>query len=144
MTCADFILFPADCFGWLQTNGTDLPAHTIDSNTHITRILSHHKAIVFIQIKHGVFDCKVHKQKRHVKVGSFRMVTLATTPRMDFHHRCMTCPSYQRSRPLSFTDKGRHTILCNLELFGGGLCCGSLSCRSLCHRGLCSSLSILL
>ena len=38
-------------------------------------MLSHHKAIVFIQIKHGVFDCKVHKQKRHVKVGSFRMVT---------------------------------------------------------------------
>ncbi|MDY3891779.1 MAG: hypothetical protein SOZ26_04490, partial [Bacteroidaceae bacterium] len=52
-----------------------LPAHSIDSNTHITRILSHHKAIVFIQIKHGVFDCKVHKQKRHVKGGSFRMVT---------------------------------------------------------------------
>ena len=23
----------------------------------------------------GVFDCKVHKQKRHVKVGLFRMVT---------------------------------------------------------------------
>ena len=23
----------------------------------------------------GVFDCKVHKQKRHVKAGLFRMVT---------------------------------------------------------------------
>ena len=71
------ILFPASrlCFGWLQTNGTDLPAHTIDSNTHITRMLSYNKAIVYIQIKHGVFDCKVHKQKRLVKVGSFRMVT---------------------------------------------------------------------
>ena len=76
MTCADFILFPADCFGWLQTNGTDLPAHTIDSNTHITRMLSYNKAIVYIQIKHGAFDCKVHKQKRHVKVGLFRMVTV--------------------------------------------------------------------
>ena len=59
----------------VKTDGTDLPAHSIDTNTHITRMLSHHKAIVFIQIKHGVFDCKVHKQKRHVKVGSFRMVT---------------------------------------------------------------------
>ena len=39
------------------------------------RMLSHHKAIVFIQTKHGVFGCKVHKQKRHVKVGLFRMVT---------------------------------------------------------------------
>ena len=53
-----------------------LPAHTIDSDTHIARMLSHHKAIVFIQIKHGVFDCKVHKQKRHVKAGLFRMVTV--------------------------------------------------------------------
>ncbi|MEE0906596.1 MAG: hypothetical protein U0L43_00225, partial [Muribaculaceae bacterium] len=34
------------------------------------------EAIVFIQIKHGVFDCKVLNQKRHVKVGLFRMVTL--------------------------------------------------------------------
>src|SRR5574344_595441 len=59
----------------VKTNGTDLSAHSIDSNTHITRMLSHHKAIVFIQIKHGVFDCKVHKQKRHVKAGLFRMVT---------------------------------------------------------------------
>ena len=52
-----------------------LPAHTIDSDTHVARMLSHHKAIVFIQIKHGIFGCKVHKQKRHVKVGLFRMVT---------------------------------------------------------------------
>lgn len=35
----------------------------------------HHKAIVSIQIKHSVFDCKVHNQKRHEKVGLFRMVT---------------------------------------------------------------------
>ena len=60
----------------VKTDGTDLPAHTIDSDTHIARMLSHHKAIVFIQIKHGVFDCKVHKQKRYVKVGLFRMGTM--------------------------------------------------------------------
>ena len=60
----------------VKTDGADLPAHSIYSNTHITRMLSHHKAIVLIQIKHGVFDCKVHKQKRHVKVGLFRMVTV--------------------------------------------------------------------
>ncbi len=60
----------------VKTDGTDLPAHTIDSDTHIARMLIHHKAIVFIQIKHGVFDCKVHKQKRYVKVGLFRMVTM--------------------------------------------------------------------
>ncbi|MDD6124873.1 MAG: hypothetical protein PUB56_01255, partial [Paraprevotella sp.] len=53
------------------------------------RILSHHKAIVFIQIKHGVFDCKVHKQKRHVKVGSFRMVTFWGIP-----HVFSTEPQY--------------------------------------------------
>ena len=47
--------------GGVKTDGTDLPAHTIDSDTHIARMLSHHKAIVFIQIKHGVFGCKVHK-----------------------------------------------------------------------------------
>ena len=29
----------------------------------------------WLQIKHAVFDCKVHKQKPHVKVGLFRMVT---------------------------------------------------------------------
>ena len=76
------ILFPASrlCFGWLQSNGTDLPAHTIDSNTHITRMLSYNKAIVYIQIKHGAFDCKVHKQKRHVKGGLFRMVTKEAAP----------------------------------------------------------------
>ena len=47
------------------------------SVSHRKFLLSHKpsKAIVFIQIKHGVFDCKVHKQKRHVKGGSFRMVT---------------------------------------------------------------------
>ena len=28
----------------------------------------------------GVFDCKVHKQKRHVKVGLFRMVTENESP----------------------------------------------------------------
>ena len=41
----------------------------------VARMLSHHKAIVFIQTKHGAFGCKVHKQKRHVKVGLFRMVS---------------------------------------------------------------------
>ena len=60
----------------VKTDSTDLPAHTIDSDTHIARMLSHHKAIVFIQIKHGVFGCKVHKQKRYVKVCLFRMVTM--------------------------------------------------------------------
>ena len=47
------------------------------SVSHRKFLLSHKpsKAIVFILIKHGVFDCKVHKQKRHVKGGSFRMVT---------------------------------------------------------------------
>ena len=46
------------------------------SVSHRKFLLSHKpsKAIVFILIKHGVFDCKVHKQKRHVKGGSFRMV----------------------------------------------------------------------
>ena len=67
----------------VKTNGPDLPAHSIDSYTHITRMLSHHKAIVFIQIKHGVFDCKVHKQKRHVKVDLFRMVTYSMRDAVD-------------------------------------------------------------
>ena len=39
----------------VKTDGTDLPAHTIDSDMYVARMLSHHKAIVFIQIKHGVF-----------------------------------------------------------------------------------------
>ena len=38
------------------------------------------KSDCFIQI--GVFDCKVHKQKPHVKVGLFRMVTNRTSPRL--------------------------------------------------------------
>ena len=48
------------------------------SVSHRKFLLSHKpsKAIVFILIKHGVFDCKVHKQKRHVKVGLFRMVMI--------------------------------------------------------------------
>ena len=38
------------------------------------------KSDCFIQI--GVFDCKVHKQTPHVKVGLFRMVTNRTSPRL--------------------------------------------------------------
>ena len=74
---------------WVKTD-TEIICHIQDkrkgrkdsylrgSVSHRKFLLSHKpsKAIVFILIKHGVFDCKVHKQKRHVKVGSFRMVTL--------------------------------------------------------------------
>ena len=71
---------------WGQDRRHGLAVHTINSNTHIARMLSHDKAIVLIQIKHGVFDCKVHKLKRHVKVGLFRMVTHNYTP------FCKFCP----------------------------------------------------
>ncbi|MDD5816950.1 MAG: hypothetical protein PUE05_00290, partial [bacterium] len=47
----------------------------IHPDTHVAWMLRHDDAIVFIQIKHSVFGCKVHNQKRHLKVGLFRMVT---------------------------------------------------------------------
>ena len=40
------------------------------------RMLSHDYAVVFIQIEHSVFVCKVRKQKRYSKVGFFRMDTI--------------------------------------------------------------------
>ena len=74
---------------WVKTD-TEIICHIQDkrkgrkdsylrgSVSHRKFLLSHKpsKAIVFILIKHGVFDCKVHKQKRHEKGGSFWMVMI--------------------------------------------------------------------
>jgi len=38
-------------------------------------MLRHYYTIVFVQIKHSVFDCKVRNQKRFDKVGLFRTDT---------------------------------------------------------------------
>lgn len=59
----------------VQPHSAHLTAHPIHPDTHVAWMLRHDNAIVFIQIKHGVFGCKVHNQKRHLKVGLFRMVT---------------------------------------------------------------------
>jgi len=39
-------------------------------------MLRHYYTIVFVQIKHSVFDCKVRNQKRFDKVGRFRTDTM--------------------------------------------------------------------
>ena len=39
--------------GRVQANASHLTAQFINTGAHITRMLSHHKSIVFIQIKHG-------------------------------------------------------------------------------------------
>lgn len=39
-------------------------------------MLRHDDTVVFIQIEHSVFGCKVRKLKRYVKVGSFRTDTI--------------------------------------------------------------------
>ena len=53
------------------------------------------------------FDCKVHKQKRHVKVGLFRMVTengLRSLPSADGN---VTANRRQRCRQLTATTNSR-------------------------------------
>jgi hypothetical protein len=44
-------------------------------------MLRHYYTIVFVQIKHSVFDCKVRNQKRFDKVGLFRTDTVNIRPR---------------------------------------------------------------
>ena len=73
-----------DEFGWLlyisvrrvKSYRTNLPTHSVNSDPHVARMLSHNYAFVLMQIKHGVFVCKVRIQKRLSKVGLVRMVTL--------------------------------------------------------------------
>jgi len=47
-------------------------------------MLRHDDAVVLIQIKHGLFGCKVRNQNRHAKVGLVRMVTLLKLPMTFF------------------------------------------------------------
>lgn len=61
--------------GRIKAHAAYLTAHPVYSYTHIARMLSHDYAVVFIQIEHSVFVCKVRKQKRYSKVGFFRMDT---------------------------------------------------------------------
>lgn len=60
--------------GRVKSDSAHLATHPVYSDAHVRRILRHNYAVVFIQIKHGVFDCKVRYQKHHVKVGFIRMV----------------------------------------------------------------------
>ena len=60
---------------FLWKNSDYLTAKTIYTHAYIRRILRHYYAITFIQIKHSVFDCKVHNHNSHIKVGLFRMLT---------------------------------------------------------------------
>lgn len=73
--------------GRVKTCHSHLPTKTVDTHTHIARMLSHYDPVVFIKIEHSVFDCKVRNRNRPVKVGSFRTDTHNPTG--------MTCVSSQ-------------------------------------------------
>lgn len=66
--------------GRVKSDSADLAAHPVYSDAHVSRILRHDDAVAFIQIEHGVFDCKVRYQKHRVKDGLIRMVTASLMP----------------------------------------------------------------
>ena len=72
--------------GRIKAHAAYLTAHPVYSYTHIARMLSHDYAVVFIQIEHSVFVCKVRKQKRYSKVGFFRMDTFFLFPGSTFFY----------------------------------------------------------
>ncbi len=55
--------------GRVKTHGTDLSAHTINADAHIARMPGHDNAVILIQIKLSVFDCKIRNPKRHLKIS---------------------------------------------------------------------------
>ncbi len=75
-----------------------------------------------------------------------RVITKNTTKMTDYFSGAhdLTRIFTKKKPPLILHGQKAANELCNLELFGYGLCCGSLCCRSLCHRCLCCCLSILL
>lgn len=62
--------------GRIKTNLTNLSTKTVHTHAHIGRTQRHYISIILVEIKHGVFDCKVRNQKRYVKDGLVRMLTL--------------------------------------------------------------------
>ena len=62
--------------GRVKADQPYLPTQTVDTHAHIGRMLRHDDAVVLIQIKHSVFDCKVRNPRRYVQAGLFRTDTL--------------------------------------------------------------------
>lgn len=115
--------------GRIESDLTNLPAQTIDPHSHIRRMLRHYYPIVFIQIKHGVFDYKGRNQKHHKKVGLLRMVTQKARMASQRHEYTRL-----RARLPQITRLPSNLPLCRRQI-GGEAVNSWISCRGRRLRG---------